>query len=253
MAASYQSYKVVKGDGNSHAPTDDFITAVQASFNNIGDSTYNAWGDDEIFDPSKIQQTGAASGDWLAWDGAKWDNATPAATTAVVLSDTTLTAPSASFDFTSLSASYKHLLVLGTLRSDRIGSNDDDLGVRFNADTGSNYDGYAFQMQGTTPDVAGNENRAATSAILANIVATDDLASDLFTVFEFRVPHYAGAANNKIFNARCNLKIGTTTGKLNTFRGVGAWRANTAISRITLIPIHGTNFKTGSRVTVFGY
>lgn len=253
MAADYQTYKVVRGDGNDHVPTNNFVNAVQASFNNIGDSTYNGWGGGTIFDPAKITQTGAASGDWLAWDGAKWDNATPAATTAVVLSDSTLSAPSASLDFTSISGSYKHLYLVGMLRTDRTGSNDDDLGIRFNADSGSNYDGYSAEVNGTTPSLTGLETLAGSSAVLGNAVTADDPSDGLFSTFEMIVPHYAGAANNKIFNARYGVKVGTTTGKLHMLRGMGAWRANTAITQVTLIPIHGTNFKTGSRVTVIGY
>lgn len=253
MAADYQAHKVAKDDGNSRTPTNEFLSDVEDSFNNIGDSTYNSWGDGQILDLAKLQQSGASSGDWPAWDGVEWSPDTPPSTTGVVLADTTLTATSASLDFTGISASYKHLLLLGCLRTDRTGSNDDDLGIRFNNDSGSNYDGYSFEGSGTSPDLDALENRAATSAILGNAVGSDDLATGLFSTFEVRIPHYAGTANNKIFDARYVVKVGTTTGKLHVFRGMGAWRANTAISRITLIPIHGTNFKAGSRITVFGY
>lgn len=252
MSANYQAYKVVKGDGNAHVPENSFIAAVQAAFNAIGDSSLNAWAPGLIFDPAKIQQTGAASGDWLAWSGAAWDNATPPATTISVISDTTLSANAANFDITGISGSFKHLLVVGYLRTDRA-STDDQLGVRFNADTGSNYDSYDVVSKNVGPSFTPAEYFANSSARFDNSICADNAPAHTFSTVVLVIPHYAGAANNKLFDFTSTIKTGTTNTNVRVAQGLGAWRSNSAITQVTLLPIAGTVFKSGSRVTLFGY
>lgn len=253
MPASFSTRKVAKGDGNASAKFNNLVQDVQNALNALGDTTKTAFTTATYIDPAKIQQTGAASGDWLAWSGTAWDNATPAATTATVLSDVALTSATSSIDFTSISGSYKHLYVIAALRTDRANT-DDDLGIRLNNDSGSNYDGYSLQLHDPTPvTVSAPEFLANSSVKWFNCLNGDQALSGAFGTVVLHIPHYAGSTNNKIVSGLCERERSTVSGNVLVYSAVGAWRSNAAITRLTLLPLSGTNFLSGSRAVLYGY
>lgn len=252
MPANLQSLKVVRGTGNASPPFNTLVQAIEDSLNAIGDSTLNGWGSGLVFDPAQIKQNAAVAGQQLAWDGAKYAPATPASTTIAVLADTTLSAAAASFDFTSIAGTYKHLWVVGYARTDRADP-DDDLGIRFNNDSGSNYDGYVYRVLASPPSANGPEALAQSSAKLTNTLQGDNAVSGAFGAFEFFVPHYAGAANQKVIQAQASRRRSASAWEIIIYRGTGAWRSNSAITRLTILPLSGTNFKAGSRVALYGF
>jgi hypothetical protein len=72
VAADYSSYKVASGETSSSSKFDNFVQAVQDFANAVGDTTKMTFASGLIFDPAKIIQSAATSGQVLAWDGTKW-------------------------------------------------------------------------------------------------------------------------------------------------------------------------------------
>lgn len=250
MAIDLSSYKVATNEGSSATKFDALVQALEDALNNLGNATYGAFAAGAIFDPTKIKQSGAASGQVLMWSGSAWAPATPPASVYTLIQDSSLGADG-TVSLTPIANSYKQLQLVCYLRTDRAAT-EDDLGVRFNGDTGANYDGYSVKYNGNTPTTAGAEALAATSIKLTNAVPGNNATANVFGSVTITIPNYAGTANQKALHALAGKKIGTAAGNMHVIHGAGAWRSTSAITRIDLLPLTGTNFKAGSRVTLYG-
>jgi hypothetical protein len=150
------------------------------------------------------------------------------------------------FDVSSYAASYKHLQIRATVRTNR-GANEDILAVRFNGDTGSNYGGHYLYGNGST--VASGETFAGGpyTYIYSNFVAAANNAANAFSgvVFDFLDP-YSSTKNTTL-----KVAFGTPGGNLVGL-GSGLWRNTAAISSITLFPAIGSSLNATSRFSIYG-
>jgi len=165
----------------------------------------------------------------------------------VRIADTTLAADAASISFTSIPGHYAHLLVVAYLRGDTAAANV-SARIRFNADTGSNYDWQS--ILGSAATASAGETFGETSAVLGNIPA-NTAGANLFGALTVEIPHYAQASNNKAAHAAFAMKSGTGSGALQAGALSAFWRSSAAITQVTLIPGAG-NFRSGSRATLYG-
>lgn len=250
MSLNLSTFKLAANELSSTTKFDSFVQAVQDALNHMGDTAYGAFAAGLIFDPAKIKQSGATSGQVLQWSGTAYAPVTPAGSVYTLISDSTLGGDGV-FSFTSIAGTFKHLQLVCYLRTDRAAT-EDDLGIRFNNDTAANYDGYAFKASGTGPTTAAGEALAATSIKQTNGCVGTNATANVFGSCTILIPHYAGTANQKVAQISISKKIGTATGNLHVMTGVGGWRSTAAITRVDLLPLVGTNFKAGSRVTLYG-
>jgi hypothetical protein len=165
------------------------------------------------------------------------------------LADSTLAAAAASFDFTSIPATFAHLMLVLYLRGDAAVTSV-DAAIRFNADSGANYDRQL--LYGNAATTAASETLAGTSIGLgggtfpaANAPATAFGQSDLC------IAHYAGSTKQKSMAARSSGKTGVASGNLYALLVAGFWRSAAAINEITILPSSG-NWDIGSRATLYG-
>lgn len=165
-----------------------------------------------------------------------------------ILYDSILTGAAASFDVQNISSSYDHLRVLVTARGDTAASGTACL-VRFNNDSGANYDFEKLSLSGATATAA--ESLAATSIEVANTVAANTATANYFGSVVFEIPSYAGATAQKHVQAQAFNRMSTSTGDLRTYLVGGGWRSTAVINRITVFPAAG-NFVAGSRLTIIG-
>ena len=163
------------------------------------------------------------------------------------ISDTTLGAPAANIDITSIVGTYAHLLVWVYARGDTALAITSLL-ARFNGDSAANYDFQIFE--GSAAALLVNESFAATSALAGRIPA-NTAEANLFNASLTFIPHYAGSSNNKVALSVSSAKSGVTSGSIDNTLVGGFWRSNAAINRITLLPIAG-NFVAGTRVSLYG-
>jgi hypothetical protein len=165
---------------------------------------------------------------------------------AVQLADSTAGGAVASFDFSSITATFSHLLILTYLRGDTAAAAVDVL-IRFNNDSAANYDWLQNDLipASNTP----SSGAAATSARCGRCPANTATASE-FATGRIDIAHYTGTTGHKI---ALGQSVGRETAGNLALRTTGAawFAASAAINRVTILPGAG-NFVLGSRVTIYG-
>lgn len=147
----------------------------------------------------------------------------------------------ASMSFTSISGSFTHLFLIGSVKSDDTTARTDNMNLQFNSDTGSNYEVYQFMA--TTSDNSGTNTAINSGMIMTAHVSntTNDFSS--FVMF---IPNYADT------NMYKNVVGITNAGDQQINVNGGLWNNTAAITRIDLSPATGSNLKQYSKVTLFG-
>lgn len=167
----------------------------------------------------------------------------------VLISDSVLGASAANFDLTSIPATYKHLHIDYSLRSDRVAASD-RIKVVINNDTGSNkyesilYFWYHTSTWGTT--TIGSTTFAEASFVCAASALANSFGGGFINFVD-----YANTTNLKLFQTRGG-QMQSTTIKPEIYDGMAVWRDTAAITRITISPEFGSNWVAGSRVTLYG-
>jgi hypothetical protein len=162
-----------------------------------------------------------------------------------LISSGTLGSPAANIDISSIPATYSHLqLVLYGQTSD---GSPQFVNMRFNNDSGSNYDRQQISAVATT--VVGAESLGATSASIGGV--PNSSAGSFAGYLSVLVPFYATTTFYKAFLALAGFQTGTSTGLLRMQNYDGGWRSTSAIDRITVFPGAG-NFVTGTAYALYG-
>jgi hypothetical protein len=130
---------------------------------------------------------------------------------------------------------YTDLVIVGNTKN--TANNGDEVGIRFNADTGSNYSRTRLYANGSSAasDRSSNTNKGA-----LGINSTSE-----FTPFIANVQNYSNSTTNKTVLSR-----GTSPGYTSAY--VSLWRNTAAITSITILPDSGTTFVAGSTFTLYG-
>jgi hypothetical protein len=151
----------------------------------------------------------------------------------------TYTAPSsqASYTFSSIPSTYTDLIVVCSAFNS---AGPDDLRLRFNSDTGTNYSATLLRGSGSAIVNARDTN----GTYLAWLGYVSSAAGDSSTTI-FQVMNYANTFVNKTVISRGNLASGFVNAT------VGMWRSTSAVNSITLIA-GGANITTGSTFTIYG-
>lgn len=166
----------------------------------------------------------------------------------VLLADELLTVAAATIDFTAIPAHWTHLKVVVYARSDEAVASVGAMFLRFNGDSGANYDSQVLDATGTTPTAA--QTFGATRGA-CGVHPRGTSGADLFSVTEILIPHYAGIADNKAAFCLSGSKVGVASLELYQRHVATFWRSSAAIDRVTILPEAG-NFDVGSRATLYG-
>ena len=160
-----------------------------------------------------------------------------------LISTTVLSSDTADITFDNLgnySSTYKHLQIRYVARSSR-SATDDDMKLNFNTNT-SNY--YRHELYGTGSDVASGSNSEAYFRIghmTANNSTANAFGAGIIDILDF-------SSTSKNTTAR-SLSGGTDLNRIKLTSG--GWFNTAAITSIKLGPANG-NFKTGSRISLYG-
>lgn len=169
----------------------------------------------------------------------------------IAIADSLLGGDTATFDFTSISGSYRHLEIRLSVRGTDTATNT-WVKMTFNNDTAGNYDGFATQFFSGYTNAAVNEDLGATSFAHSFYMPAASSQTGDAGVGIIRVPDYASTTFNKGFDANCYLRLTTASTNVRSVISGGNWRSTAAITRITLTPTTG-NFKAGSRATLYAF
>jgi hypothetical protein len=163
------------------------------------------------------------------------------------LSDTLLTGSQASFDISGIDQSFKHLIIVASLRTDEAVKNS-NCTVTFNGESGgTQYDRYSLTATAGSASVGSLYGQAsfAVTALGANADAS------VFTSWRIEIADYASAIKH---TARLELMALATALNADAVLQHSILRHKTAaaVSQVTIAAPSGKNFVSGSRVTIYG-
>lgn len=160
-----------------------------------------------------------------------------------------LAGPAAIITFTDIPQGYRHLKVIAHLRTSRAAELD-AVNVRFNADSGSNYDRQLITATGTTVT---NSVVRASSILQVGAVEADSSRADNFSPVMMDITEYSNTSMEKWLQAR-SVVFGDTSADADMFIQffTGRWRSTAAITEVSLIPNVGPNFVSGCVVQLYG-
>jgi hypothetical protein len=160
---------------------------------------------------------------------------TPIATTTLANSTT------ASYTFSSIPSTYTDLILIG---AGQLTVNGEGLGVRFNADSGSNYSFTYLSGNGTS---AASGRQTGTTYATSNWNTGFSNSTDNNTIFH--IQNYANSTTYKTVLARSNNAAGSSNPGTETV--VNLWRNTSAITSI-LVKANTGYFTTGFTWTLYG-
>jgi hypothetical protein len=213
-------------------------------------------GDVFYYNGTNVVRLGAGtSGHFLKTNGAganpAWAAASGSGGNYTLLTDSQLTGgAAASISLTSISGSYKHLILIASFRSARA-NNNDGVAIRLNsASSGYDYVSTYINSGGTTANAAANQTYINFAQAMPAANATASQFGNLFMV----INDYANT--NKKPNITITGGYGGaegTSADWYTVNGFGTYRTTgAAISQIDFTSTTSNNFAQYSRVTLYG-
>jgi hypothetical protein len=166
------------------------------------------------------------------------------------IAQSTLTGSVASVTFSGIPSYFRTLKLVCQLRSDRTAEND-AIGVRFNGDSGNNYDYIQMQARAAGMFVAISR---ATSSMRGGICEAANSRSNNFSPALFTIPAYSLTGREKWLCAFHSSAMGNVSADTDVFveHTSGRWRNTASITSVTIFPLLGTNWVSGNIFQLYG-
>lgn len=168
--------------------------------------------------------------------------------TTPLYSNNVLGADTANFDLTSIPATYSHIFLKLYLRSDRAGAAADTIYIRFNNDSNAaHYYSYYMFATTATPTLGAVQRLGATATgfEMGGSAAATAPAGHFGSIW-VEIYNYAASGNNHNIQGNYYLQQADSSGNLVLGFFGGLFTDTSAISRITILPVNGSNWKAGS-------
>ena len=158
-----------------------------------------------------------------------------------------LSSSAASVTFSNIPQNYRTLKLVVSGRSDRTPANADNIGVRFNGDTGNNYT--YLVIEGNS--VAASSFSGTMSSALVGYTSTANNTSNTFGSAEIVIPNYTGSSNKVMGND--SVTENNASGSASAFQVFAAnlWNNTSAITSIVVFP-QNSNWVSGSSFSLYG-
>lgn len=160
----------------------------------------------------------------------------------------TLTGSQSTVTFSSIPSTYKHLQIRAIARTNRTNYSVEQVFMRFNSDSGSNYTGHQLGGDGGSPYAFSTS--APSTYMLVGQIGTSIAGADTSGIFITDILDYTSANKNK--TARTLAGVHPSAAISGTVYGAttlssGLWmNSATAVSSITFSTELGGNFTSGS-------
>jgi hypothetical protein len=155
--------------------------------------------------------------------------------TYIALANLTLGGTDSSITFDSIPNTYRDLVLVMNTDS----SAQADLYLRFNGDTGNNYNRVTGQGTGSVASY-----NVSTNAAFMRLNGNGDLATDFSQNAIIQVMDYSATDKQKAVLSRTNSSFGVDM-------TAGRWASTNAITSVTVYPSSG-NFESGSTFALYG-
>lgn len=149
----------------------------------------------------------------------------------------------ANIPFTAIPGSYANLMIVATARG-ATAATSTGAHLRFNADTGSNYDWDRNNRFGSAQG-------SPSTFIEFGEIAAASAPAGTSTPLVFTIPAYASTVLHKSFTCQTFLKLGSGGGNVLVQNCGGLWRSTAAITQIDLFCGAG-NWAIGSEFRLYG-
>lgn len=209
----------------------------------------------EITDASACGDTsmgGGSTTEFVRYNGSGWDVITcsPSGVNGaiVLISEQVLGSSAASFTFSSIPSTYRDLIVRCEARGTAASTALTPL-VRFNGDSGTDYNNAAFFVDnsltagGTTSDTAGMLN--------TGLISGASSPANYPSGFEVTIQNYKGTTFYKKGQFTGSIVTAVSNAGMYTAAGVFWWTNTAAITSMT-IGINSGSYATGSRCSLYG-
>ena len=151
----------------------------------------------------------------------------------------------ATVEFTSIPSTYKHLQVRAIGRTTTANTGVDNVYVRVNSDSGTNYARHHIIGNGSTASAG---SASSTNQAVLGDIARNNNTSGMFGAFVIDILDFANTSKYKTFRAISGSDL-NGSGEMR-FRS-SLWMNTNAISTITLIP-ENNNFAEHSQFALYG-
>lgn len=167
-----------------------------------------------------------------------------------VLSSGVFSVDTATIDITSIAQTADTLQLIVTGRATRAGSNIDDTFLRFNNDSGANYEWSRTNIDLSSTTSVQEQSGAAQTQITPGYFPAATSTAGEPSIMELLIPGYSATVFRKV----CTWRLWTAgVGSDKIMVGGGRWASTAAISRITFLPgTGGSNWLTGTRFVLYG-
>jgi hypothetical protein len=163
------------------------------------------------------------------------------------IAENVLGAPAATITFSSIPGTYRHLMIEWQGASNNVGGAI-TLMMRFNGDTGTNYDWAANIFSGA--GVASSAD-SGTGDITMNVGAIGGTTSTGTSGGRIDIQNYAATTLQKTAISHSTTKNANTAGNV-FWKATGAhWRSSVAVTSVALFPSAGS-FITGTMIQLYG-
>lgn len=164
------------------------------------------------------------------------------------IAETTLAAPAASIDFTSIAADWSHLVLELFLRDTGV-TVGAAVNARLNNDSAANYSHEQLNVSGVA--VTAVETLGGTSVRIGRAPGASAPANS-FAAIEVLILNYASATYLKMLSCRTSSREGAGADSLHLELHSGSWfAAAAAVNRVTILP-GSSQFAIGSKATLYG-
>jgi hypothetical protein len=158
------------------------------------------------------------------------------------IATSTLGSAQSNIEFTSIPNTYTDLVIAGGLRVDNAGSGAENMLIRFNGDTGSNYSITYMLGDGSSGGYGSFENFDSFSN---SSVGNSD--TNLYSVELWHINNYANTTTYKGIILGHFAQFGNQVQQF-----IGTWRSTSAITSIKIFPSGSKNLASGSTLTLYG-
>lgn len=156
-----------------------------------------------------------------------------------------------SLSFTSIPGTYKSLQIRGMYLDTQTASNaGEQLFIRYNSDSGSNYNYHTLYGDGTSVTA---DNGATTYVRVkqAGVRTGPSSQTTTYGSFVFDLIDYASTSKYKTSKAFSGANNNSTSTAFQVALDSGLWRSTSAVTSITLLPGSDT-FATGTKFALYG-
>jgi hypothetical protein len=157
----------------------------------------------------------------------------------------TLSATTASVTFSNIPQNYTDLKVVVCARSNRPTEIRDELIVRFNNDSGNNYN---YRTLRGTGSAAESQSGTSVSGILRDDMPASGATANTFSNQEIYIPNYIGSTTKSV-SIDSTMENNASSSFMHITSGL--WSNTAAITSVTLIPETST-FTANSTFTLYG-